>query len=509
MPAVFFTKHRGLFLHKILRKLNTNLMKLDKNIDANLQIIKNELNSEDVTFLDLQLGDKKGTLIFINDIVDKNAVGELILRPASQIKGVLSEQELYDLFLSPEKTQLPTIQEIINDVLLGNTVLIAENCENAISFGLKFFEKRAITEPPTSTVIKGPREGFVESLPVNISLMRRKLKSPDLRFENVTVGKYSRTPVALCYIKGIVDDKLVKTLKSKLSQIDIDAILDSSYLSKCLGERKVSLFKQIGNTEKPDILAGKILEGRVAIFVDGSPIALTVPYLLIEDFQSASDYYNSAYSATFARQIRLLSVFVALFLPALFVSAELFHLQLIPLSFLLTIVNSIKGIPLSPSFEMFFTLMIFEILNEASVRMPKYVGMVVSIVGGLVLGETAVTAGIISAPTLMIIALSGICLYTVPELEQTFSILRMLFLVIAGTAGLYGLLIAVSFIFIYIISFESYGAPIFAPFSPLVKDDLKDTFYKGFLHEHQFRPKSFSNKNQRRLRESEAKNNEE
>ncbi|MBO7345494.1 MAG: spore germination protein [Clostridia bacterium] len=492
-------------MHKNLSKINTNLMKLEQNLDANIEKIKNALNSEDVTFLDLQLANRKGVLIFINDIVDKNAVGELILRPISNIKNDLTEQELFDLFLSPEKSQINSIKEILNDVLLGNTVLIIENSNTALSFALKFFEKRAITEPPTSTVIKGPREGFVESLPVNISLMRRRLKTPDLRIENTTVGKYSRTPIALCYIKGIVDEKLVKTLKNKLSQIDIDAILDSSYLSKCLGERTVSLFKQIGNTEKPDILAGKILEGRVAIFVDGSPIALTVPYLLIEDFQSASDYYNSAYSATFARQIRLLSVFIALFLPTLFVSAELFHLQLIPLSFLLTIVNSIKGIPLSPSYEMFFTLMIFEILNEASVRMPKYVGMVVSIVGGLVLGETAVTAGIISAPTLMIIALSGICLYTVPELEQTFSILRMIFLVVAGTCGIYGLIISVSFIFIYLISFESYGSPIFAPFSPLVKEDLKDTFYKGFLHEHQFRPNSIKNKNKRRLKISKIK----
>ncbi len=481
-------------------------MQLVNNIDANLQIIKNRLNSEDVTFLDLQIGDKKGAIIFINDLIDKNSVGELILRPASKAQGILSEQEIFDLFLSPEKTKVTTIKDLINDVLTGNTVLLVDQSNSALSFGLKFFEKRAITEPPTSTVIKGPREGFVESLPVNVSLMRRRLKTPDLRFENVTVGKYSRTPIALCYIQGIADENLVKTIKNKLSKIDIDAVLDSSYLSKCLGERKISLFKQIGNTEKPDILAGKILEGRVAIFVDGSPIALTVPYLLIEDFQSASDYYNSSYSATFARQIRLLSVFIALFLPALFVSAELFHLQLIPLSFLLTIVNSIKGIPLSPSYEMFFTLMIFEILNEASVRMPKYVGMVVSIVGGLVLGETAVTAGIISAPTLMIIALSGICLYTVPELEQTFSILRIVFLVIAGSSGIYGLLIAISLIFIYIISFENYGAPIFAPFSPLVKEDLKDTFYKGFLPEHQYRPKSLKTPNKKRLNTTNTKN---
>ena len=474
-------------------------MKIDKNLNVNLQFLKEKLNSEDVTFLDIKIGDSDGVIIFINDLVDKNSVGELILRPASKVQGSLSKSDLFELFLSPEKKQVTEVKDLINDLLLGNTLLLVDKIDSALSFGLKFFEKRAITEPPTSTVIKGPREGFVESLPVNISLMRRRLKSPDLKFINVTVGKYSRTPISLCYIDGIADVKLVKQLKEKLSKIDIDAVLDSSYISKFLGEHRVSLFKQIGNTEKPDILAGKILEGRVAIFVDGSPIALTVPYLLIEDFQSASDYYNSSYSATFARVVRLISVFIALFLPALFVAAELFHLQLIPLSFLLTIVNSIKGIPLSPSYEMFFTLMIFEILNEASVRMPKYVGMVVSIVGGLVLGETAVTAGIISAPTLMIIALSGICLYTVPELEQTFSILRILFLIIAGSAGIYGMLISVALLLTYIITFENYKTPIFAPFSPLINEDLKDTFYKGFIEEHRNRPKSLKNVNRQRI----------
>ncbi len=475
-------------------------MKLNSQLENNLKILKNKLSSQDITFLDISLNDKKGVLIFVNDLVDKNTLGELVLKPLSQCTKNINENELFELFLSPEKKKLYSVLEITEEVLLGSAVILFDAFPFAISFGLKHFEKRAITEPPTSTVIKGPREGFVESLPVNISLMRRKLKSPDLIFEQMTVGKISKTPVALCYIKGIVNPKLVKKLKKKISKIDVDAILDSSYLSKFLCEHKFSIFKQLGNTEKPDILAGKILEGRIAIFVDGSPIALTVPYLLVEDFQSPSDYYNSSYSATVARYIRLLSVVIALLAPSLFVAAELFHLQLIPLSFLLTIVNSIKGIPLSPSYEMFFSLLIFEILNEASVRMPKYVGMVVSIVGGLVLGETAVNAGIISAPTLMIIALSGICLYTVPELEQTFSVLRIVFLVVAGSLGLYGILICIALLITYLVSFECFSTPILAPFSPLIPQDLKDTNYKGFMQELDRRPKSLKNTNKRRIK---------
>ncbi len=474
-------------------------MKFYKKLKDNLDYLKTRLTSDDVIFLKVKAGETNGALIFINDVVDKEALGQLVLKPIADLTDTPSEDTIDNLFLSPEKKELFDLDDLVNEIVLGETAFILDGLEKALAFGLKRFEKRAITEPPTSAVIKGPREGFVESLPVNVSLMRRRIKSPKLIFENMTIGKYSQTPVALCYMDGIADKGLIKKLKEKLRGISIDAVLDSSYVSKFLGEHKASIFKQVGNTEKPDILSAKILEGRVAIFVDGSPIVLTVPYLLIEDFQSPSDYYNSPYAATVARGLRLLSVIISLFLPSFFVAAELFHLQLIPLSFLLTIVNSIKGIPLSPSFEMFFTLLIFEILNEASVRMPRYVGMVVSIVGGLVLGETAVNAGIISAPTLMIVAFSGICLYTVPELEQVFSIIRMIMLVIGGSIGGYGLILAICLMIIYLVSFENYRAPLMAPFSPLIPKDLKDGFYKGFLIEQQNRPLSFPNENRKRI----------
>ncbi len=475
-------------------------MPLSKKSENTADKLREILNSDDVEYLPLSAANKKATLVFIKDIVDKHGIGEFIIKPLNSLKGSLTGKKLFDTFLSAEKKVVSTIEKTAAEVVGGNTVLLVDGFTYALSFGLKMFEKRAITEPPTSSVIKGPREGFVESLQVNVSLMRRKLKTESLKFININVGNYSNTQLCLCYIDGIADKKLVSSLKERLQNINIDALLDSSYVSKYLGEKKSSIFKQVGNTEKPDILAAKILEGRVAILVDGSPIVLTIPYLLIEDFQSPSDYYNSPYTATFMRVLRLISVLISMLLPAVFVAAELFHLQLIPLSFLLTIVNSIKGIPLSPSYEMFFTLLIFEILNEASLRMPRYVGMVVSIVGALVLGETAVNAGIISAPALMIIAFSGICLYTVPELEQTFSLLRLIFLIIGGSIGGYGIIVALSILLIYLISFENFGTPIFAPFSPIVKEDLKDGIYKGFMLETSSRPKSIKNRNKRRLK---------
>lgn len=475
-------------------------MKLCKDLNVNLKNIKKTLLSDDIEFLSVKICDKQSCLIFIKDIADKLAIGELILKPISTISKLPKEQDFLNCFFAPEKSILKSDEDIFKELVKGSSILLVDGYTTAFSFCLKQMEKRAITEPPTSTVIKGPREGFVESLPVNISLMRRRIISENLIFEHMVIGKYSNTSVAICYVKGIADDNLVKQLKKNLKSISIDAILDSSYVAKFLGHHHLSVFRQVGNTEKPDILTAKIMEGRVAVFVDGSPIVLTVPYLIVEDFQSPSDYYNSPYTATVSRILRMFSVLISILLPAFFVSAELFHLQLIPLSFLLTIINSIKGIPLSPSYEMFFTILIFEILNEASIRMPKYVGMVVSIVGGLVLGETAVNAGVISAPTLMIIALSGICLYTVPELEKNFSIIRLLFLIVGGTCGAYGILLCLAFLLVYLVSFENFGAPLLAPFAPLVTPDLKDSFVKGFMVENGSRPLSFRNKNVKRLK---------
>lgn len=479
-------------LHIFTPIKNTISMNISPFLTENVNTIKKKLKSSDVEFLPLQISSSCATLIYINDIVNKEALGELVIKPATEYTGEIKLEKVKKIFLSPEKKEVTSITNCIEEIVSGSALLLIDGIKVAFSFGLTKFEKRAITEPPTSTVLKGPREGFVESLPVNVSMIRRRLKTPDLTFENLTVGKISKTTVALCYVRGLADEKLISVLRKKIKNIKIDAILDSSYVSKLIGEHRSSLFKQLGNTEKPDILISKILEGRVAIIVDGSPIVLTAPYLLIEDFHSPSDSYTSPYTATLARILRVFAVLISIFLPAFFVASELFHLQLIPLSFLLTIVNSVKGIPLSPSYEMFFTLLIFETLNEASVRMPKYVGMVVSIVGGLVLGETAVNAGIISAPALMIIAFSGICLYTVPELEQSFSVLRLAFLVIGGSIGGYGLIIVSAFTLIYLVSFESFFAPLMAPFSPLIKSDLKDSIYKGFLHDKSSMPVSIN-----------------
>ncbi len=316
----------------------------------------------------------------------------------------------------------------------------------------------------------------------------------------LSVGRRSATSVALCWIEGTCKKEVLEEVRRKLSDIDIDIVADSSYLTRFLADRPYSLVKQVGTTEKPDIFCAKLAEGRVGILVDGSPIALTVPYLLIEDFQSSEDYFVPAYRATFTRLLRLFALLVAIYLPALYVAAQLFKLQLLPVKLLLTIAGSIRDIPLSPSLEMLLVLLVLEVLNEASIRMPKYVGMALSVVGALVLGETAVSAGFVSTPAIIIVAFSGIGLYAVPNLIEETSVLRLAMLLVAGSVGTYGIVLLSALCLVYLVTTENFGVPLAAPFAPWTAGDLKDSFVKYNLLSMKMRPATLASPNKRRMK---------
>lgn len=474
-------------------------MKISSELKKNADAIKNCIKSQDIIYYNGKSGSVDYCVIYVDSVTDKNQVGLLLLSPLNNNPSA-TVADCENVLNIPNIALIDDMNKAVKELLGGKTLVFFQGGKNVLACDFLSYQTRAVAEPPTSVVVKGPREGFTECLKTNIGLLRRRIKISDLTIENTTLGKYSQSAVAVCYIGSIVDQEIVKEVKRRLKLIDIDGIPDSSYIGKLIVEHKTSIFKQVGTTEKPDILSEKMLEGRVGIIVDGSPIAITVPYILAEDFQSSEDYFVNNYRANMERGLRLFSLLFAILLPAFFVSAQLFHLQIIPLNFLLTIVNSVKGIPLSPSFEMFFTFLIFEILNEASVRMPKYVGMALSIVGALVLGDTAVKAGIVSTPTIMIMALSGICLYTVPELSDSMSVLRLIYLIAAGTIGGYGIILTTAFLILYLCTLENFGVPFLAPFAPSYKHDKKDALYIDFITEMRERPEVLRSKNKIRQR---------
>lgn len=475
-------------------------MKLANDLSANLSTLNNLMSTDDFITFNSKIANVKAIFVYLENLCDKEILGKQAVKPLGELQKLNSLQDVISAIDLPEINLADNFDDIIKKLINGDSVLFIDGYNTAVCLSCKKAVFRSIGEPPTSSVMKGPREGFVENIQTNLTLIRNRLKTCDLIYRKFTVGKYSQTTVGLVYLNGVANFEIVETLSKKLNKINVDGIIDSSYIAKSIAERPTSLFKECGTTEKPDILCAKLLEGRVGIVVDGSPIVLTVPFIILEDFQSSEDYYTNTYRANASRFLRLVSVIISVLLPAFFVASQLFHLQFIPLNFLLTIVNSIKGIPLSPSVEMFFTLLIFELLNEASLRMPRYVGIAMSVVGALVLGDTAVNAGIVSTPTIMIVALSGICLYTIPDMIETLSMLRVLFLIIAGSLGAYGIILLSCALITYLTSIDSFGTPYTAPYSPLIIRDLQDGFTMDFYAQQKLRPKSLKSKNVTRKR---------
>ena len=470
------------------------------DVQAKVKEIKRLLPAPDILVYEFSAGD--GTpcaAVYADGITDKELLGMLAARPLAERPAPCSREEAKRMLLFPELREADEASACSREILAGNPALVIGGVEGYIILGTKKVALRAVSEPQTSIAVKGPREGFIEDIKTNMGLIRRRLKTPDLMFVMLEAGRRSGTAVAIAYLKGIADERVVKKAEERIRAADIDGVPDSSYIAKFLAERPRSLFKQAGTTEKPDILCAKMLEGRIAVLVDGSPIVLTLPYLLAEDFQSAQDYFVSPYRATASRWLRMGAACTAVFLPAFYVAAELFRLRLLPFDLLMTVAGGVRSIPLSPGLELFFLLLVLEVLIEASVRMPKYVALALSVIGALVLGDTAVKAGLVSSPAIIIVALSGISAYTVPDLTGTLSLVRLAFIVAAGSIGTYGILLLAALLAYYLVTTDSYGVPLLAPFSPLIRSDLKDTLYKAELFSLWHRPRVLRGKNERRL----------
>lgn len=480
----------------------------------NLTECKRRLPSEDIFTYLFQTADHIDcALIYADGIVDKQLLGDLIARPLSRLSigdnkekhgGRYATNDPFErirkTILFPEQKRIQCWDEGEKEILDGNCLLLIDRQKEGLILGAKLLPTRSVSEPPTDVAVKGPREGFIEDVKTNMALVRKRIKTPDLRFELLRVGQQSQTAVVLCWLEGTANAEIKTVLKKKIEQMQIDCVPDSSYIAAMLAPRKHSLFRCCGTTEKPDIFTAKISEGRIGILVDGSPIALTLPYILSEDLQSSEDYFISPFMATIFRFLRLFSLLVAILLPAFYVSAQLFKLQLLPLSLTLTIASSVRELPLSPSLEMFVVLLLLEILKEASIRMPKYVGMSLSVVGALVLGETAVSAGFLSTPAIIVVAFSGICLYTVPNFVETGSVLRWLFLLISGSLGPFGIVLFSAFLLYYLISSDSFETPLLAPFSPFYRRDLRDAVCKYDMRSLDRRPRLLHSPNRIRFR---------
>lgn len=470
--------------------------------DKIAQQIKQDLhNNTDIIIRQIAFKQTSLCVVYVDEIVDMEQINLNIIGAINSYnkKSKLDIKSLYMRLINVAQCErVSEYSQALQKLLQGNAIIVVDDCEEYLAVNVTKYQSRAITEPPTSVVVKGPREGFNENIKTNISLLRKRLVTDDLVLEDFNIGTKTKTAVKIAYLNSVTDPSVVSKLRNKLNSIQIDGILDSYYIAKLLEEHPRSMFRQIGSAEKPDIICSKMLEGRVAIFVDGSPLVLTVPFVAMEDLQNSNDYYSDSHRATALRIIRLLSIMTSIFVPGFYIALQLYHYKVMPLKFLITIVNSTQNLPLSPFLEIFFIIILFEILFEASLRMPKYLGIAISIVGALILGDTAVKAGLVSPPGVMIVALSAITIYTLPDQHAQLSTLRLFYTFIGGVLGFQGILLSTIVLLVYLCDFDSYGAPYLSPIAPFNKSDQKDFVIKVPLQQMTTRPKSFPNKNRRR-----------
>lgn len=480
---------------------------MEKSLADKLKAKYNEKSK--ILDIEFNVGKSRITIFYIESIVDKTLFSASILSPLQKYVKCVTKESANHIFLQLKTdvfsmfsiNECEKVNDLLKSILCGMLVVVVDN--KAMTIPLYDAEKRAITEPPTSKVIKGPREGFVEDIYTNIGLIRKRLKTPNFQIEELIIGRQTQTTVNVVYLKGIARDDILKKILARLKEIDIDGIIDSYYIESFLEDGRIKFFKRVGSTEKPDILCSKLLEGRIAIFVDGSPIVLTLPFILFEDLQSSQDYFTIPAMATFARIMRVFGLIFALIAPGIYVALQSYNYRILPINFLISILSSIEGLSVPPLLEILVVLFLFEIITEASLQMPNSLAMALSIIGALALGNTAVDAGIISPPSIVVVATSSVALYIIPDEISENRLMRILFTLVGGIAGLYGIITTFMLLVSYMTSIKSFGVPYFVPYAPDIKEDKKDAFIKQDVASMMTRPKLLTGANSVRQRKKE------
>ena len=436
--------------------LERETRRISGNYDEDLELFR-EIFRCDATFRvrDFTAGTGgRCALLYLDGMVNTQLMNLSIVRPmmlAERREGDPAELAAERILFANDVKKAPDLQTLLRGILYGDSVLLLEGAAEGLVINTKGWRTRGVSEPKNETVMQGPREGFDEAAMLNLAQLRRKLLTPDLCIELMRLGRRTDTPVFICYLGSLASAELVRQVKKRLEEIDIDGILDSNYINELIRDGRFSLFKSCGSTERPDVVAAKLLEGRVAIVVDGSPVVLTVPYLFAENFQSDEDYYLNFWVASLGRFWRYLCFFLTVSVPAVYLAFLLYHQRLLPTFFLLSAAEARVGVPFSSVVECLALILILEILKETGARMPQNLGHTLSIVGGLVVGQAAVEARLVSAPMLIAVAISGIAGLMVPRLRAAVFYLRLFLVLLSAAAGLSGCLAGLTLILLGIL----------------------------------------------------------
>ncbi|MBM7615949.1 spore germination protein [Alkaliphilus hydrothermalis] len=472
----------------------------DKKLDKNLETIKAMLKDcDDIVYREFEIGvdqDYKAALVYVDGMADKILINNFILSTsmvatriveptAEELKQQLSQHMKDHTFAVTEVSEQETMEDAVKFALSGDTIILLDNCEKIFTVGSKGFPARGVSEPVTEAVIRGPRDGFTEVFRFNTALIRRRIRDTKLKVKQMQLGARSKTDVAIMYIEDVVNEGVLKEVKRRLDTIDIDIILDSGYVEQFIEDDWTSPFPQIQNTERPDVVTAALYEGRVAIVVDNSPFVLIVPGTINAMMQSAEDYYERWSIATAVRLLRYFAATLSLLLPSLYVAFTSFHPQMMPTQLTLALAVNREGVPFPAIVEALIMETTIEILREAGVRLPGPIGATIGIVGGLVIGQAAVEAGLVAPLMVIVVAVTAISSFAIPRynLAIGFRLLRFLFIFAAGALGLYGIMLSLLLVLIHLASLKSFGVPYLSPFVTFIEEsgDIGDTFVRAPL----------------------------
>lgn len=502
--------HTSLTASSLQKQIHTNLEMLQNLMGKSIDIITRKIMiQEDEIF---------AAVVHVSGISDEEQIDRTIISPLLSVQIACKDiQEA--VFQAKQVISVSNItigenwKDVSSAILSGSTAVFIEGWEHAFLANTTKIQTRALTESTTQTVIRGPKDSFTENFGTNVAIVRSRLQSPNVRLETLKIGKETQTNVGMMYIKGIADNEMVENVKKNLQRIDIDGILESAYVETYLRDDTISLFPTLINTERPDVVIGNILEGRIAIFVHGTPYVLIGPATFIQFFQISEDYYGNQYVSSLIRLLRFMAFFISMLVPAIYIALVSHHQGLLPTLLLISMAVQREGVPFPQIVEVLVMEIVFEILHEAGIRMPRAIGQAFSIVGALIIGQAAVQAGIVSATVVIIVSITALSTFVIPNYNMSTAsrMLRFIFILFGAFIGLYGIILGFLVVVLHMCGLRTFGVPYMAPISPLRINELKDTFIRyplKSLFKKRPSPASLQNKTRGENHENNESSNE-
>lgn len=456
-------------------------------------------NSNDFFSKEVKMKDQKGSIFYLTSMTDSTLIADSIINPLTlnhshnelPLKNKVEFEEFCkSTFVGMDFTFIDYEHEMVWHILSGYVVLLLDNIQVCVGIKINNIEHRPIQEPNAQTIIRGPKDGFTESINTNTSLIRRRIKNPLLHFESYVLGKDTKTSLSIAYIEGIVNKEILKEVRKRINEIDVSGIFDSGNIEEMIADKTFTPFPLILSSERPDAVSADLTSGKIAILVDGSPFVLIMPVVFHDFFQVSEDYFQPFLMASFLRLVRYLSFLVALLLPSLYIGLTTYHHEMIPTQLLISIAAQREGVPYPALVELLLMEMSFEILREAGIRMPRAVGQTISIVGGLVIGQAAVEAGLVSNIMVIVVALTAMASFVSPiySFSTSTRILRFPFIIAASILGFYGIMCGLFFLLAHLTSLRSFGVPYMSPLAPMIPEDQEDTLLRFPLWKMNKRP---------------------